>query len=72
MSDLTLDVSEDWLEQVVLFLDDKLVVKDVLKSLLVTKLSVDGHALQLLLVFGEVEDGLGYYDVGFNFLRQVS
>jgi hypothetical protein len=56
---LTLDLTEHRLEQVIFLVVRILVVKHVLHSFVVTLFSVNGKLLELSLVLREVQDSLG-------------
>lgn len=71
MSDLTLDVSKDWLEEFVFLLNHQLVVKHGLHSLMISHLSKHGKSLQFLGILREIEHGLGHDDISFNLRCQI-
>ena len=58
MSNLTLDVSKDGLEQHILFFDYRLIIKHSLHRFVITLISVHRKSLELLLIFSIVENGL--------------
>ena len=71
VSDLRLQISEQWLQKLVLFLHAGLIVEHLLHLLVLALISIDGQLLQLLLVLAIVEHGLRYGHISVNLRVQV-
>ena len=58
MSDLALDITEQWLEKLIFLLNNELIIKNGLHSRKITHVSKDGKSLQLLVVLLMIQDSL--------------
>ena len=71
MTNLTLKITENWLQKLVFLLQNKLVIEDLLHGIKVANLSEHSQSLELVRVLRVVQDCLRDDDICFNFGGQV-